>query len=839
LPNGSESTPAAAARAVAEWLRSSGLALCKPDPGEKKPTYPGWPTRSLEPDEFAPGDLYGIIAGPLSDGNRPGHALIIVDLDTQAALEKADLYLPPTGMIEGRPSKPRSHRYYLVPLDSIPEEAHSTAAQSAPAAQAAREHPGPKLRHFADAETGKPVIDFVGTGGQCVCPPSAHPSGEVREWVGGGPGEPAVVAYPDLWGAVCRLAEACGWKPRPAPKPAALGSAQGASWPDDVRKRAVAYLKKCPPAVSGHGGHKATFWAARAVVWGFDLGVDAGFELLRDVYNPGCDPPWTEAELWHKCEDAGSVPFDKPKGWLLAAAGNDHGLNGEVGRKPDRPRQEADTAAPVALSDRAASNGHGTPLTRSADRPAEFSNYVEEEQEAGSKKAVVRVGKTIRAIGRDLDDLTGGWPKRVDSLLFVPAEDHQPLFLENTDSTFAWIGRQLPERGANALRWAEGHDKVTTARFFAFLTQTAERYDAVEGFPHYPPLPRHYYMHPEPEGGDGKALSGLLERFRTATLVDADLIRAFFLSLLWGGEPGQRPAWLFTAKDDDPEGGRGVGKSRVPQLGSRLVGGHIDASANEKMQDLLPRLLSPAGLRKRVLLLDNVKTLRFSWAELEGLVTGDVISGKRLYAGEGQRPNTLTYCLTLNGASLSRDLAQRCVIVKLERPAHDGDWERDTIAYIEEHRWAIIGDILAALRRPAAATLKQYSRWGPWEKDVLARVPEPEECRRVIAERQADVDEDAADADLVRDAFAEELARRGHRPDREAVWMPSRVVAAVVNGASGEHRPPNKASAYLRTLAIAELRASRRGFGRGWVWRGKAAPAEAEPVEVNPEGGIP
>jgi Bifunctional DNA primase/polymerase, N-terminal len=296
-------------------LRSLGLALCRPLVG-KNPTDPGWPTRSLEPDDFRLGDPVGIICGPLSNCNRAGHALVVVDADIRAAVEKAGDYLQPTGMRDGRPSKPDSHWCYLVPFATVPPEAHSTAAQ---AALEQRGHPGPKLRHFAHPDTGENILDFVGTGGQVVAPPSLHPSGEVRAWSGGEPGEPAVVPYPELWSAVCRLAEACGWKPRPAVRAAPSAAPAVRFWhPDDVIRRAAAYVAQCPGAVSGRGGHGRTFAVARALVYGFDLGVDVGFRLLRDLYNPKCDPPWTEAELWHKAEDADQTPFGRPRGWFLA-----------------------------------------------------------------------------------------------------------------------------------------------------------------------------------------------------------------------------------------------------------------------------------------------------------------------------------------------------------------------------------------------------------------------------------------------------------------------------------------------------------------------------------------
>src|SRR5262249_41229994 len=152
----------------------------------------------------------GILGGPLSDCGRPGHALVIIDLDAPEAVARADGMLPPTAMEEGRAGKPRSHRYYLVPVATIPPWAESQAEQAAPAARQQKGHPGPFLKHFRAAQTQDPVLDFLGTGGQAVAPPSVHGgSGERREWVGGGPGDPALVDFLHLWDAVCKLALAC------------------------------------------------------------------------------------------------------------------------------------------------------------------------------------------------------------------------------------------------------------------------------------------------------------------------------------------------------------------------------------------------------------------------------------------------------------------------------------------------------------------------------------------------------------------------------------------------------------------------------------------------------
>ncbi len=300
-------------------LRGRGFALCKPDPAEKKPTYRGWATRSLEPDAFSAGDQIGVLCGPLSDGGLPGHALVVTDLDSPDAVRLADDFLPPTGMAEGRPGKPRSHRYYLVPVASIPDWALSRAKQAAPAAEVATGHPGPFKKSFRHRETNQVVLDFHGTGGQVVCPPAVWASAdgtrtERREWDGAEPGRPAVVPFPELWRAVCRLAAACGAK---VPEPDGGPTGSRVVVTGSAERRAVAYLTKVPAAVAHHGGHDQLFTAARALVWGFDLPVGDAVRLLAAHYNPRCVPPWSEEELRHKCEEADRVPFDKPRRYLL------------------------------------------------------------------------------------------------------------------------------------------------------------------------------------------------------------------------------------------------------------------------------------------------------------------------------------------------------------------------------------------------------------------------------------------------------------------------------------------------------------------------------------------
>lgn len=151
-------------------------------------------------------------------------------------------------------------------------------------------------------------IDIRGEGGYFVAPPSTHASGQRYAWISG-PFSPAVAVAPAWLLEWCREAPATPARPVPT---------AGLNGRLAVIERAVRYLAKIPPAISGQGGHNRTFDAARSLVWGFDLDIDMAFSLLAAHYNPRCVPQWSEKELAHKVKQADSTTFGKPRGWLLA-----------------------------------------------------------------------------------------------------------------------------------------------------------------------------------------------------------------------------------------------------------------------------------------------------------------------------------------------------------------------------------------------------------------------------------------------------------------------------------------------------------------------------------------
>jgi hypothetical protein len=147
------------ADAAADYLRR-GWSIIPVPPGQKAATVPEWPkfkaTAADLPRLFGDGQNIAVILGPASG------ALVDIDLDCAEGLGLADLYLPPTRAVFGRPSKPRAH-WLFVALGAVFES-------------------------FADPICGKTLIELRAAGRDggahlTLFPPS-YADGERREWVG-------------------------------------------------------------------------------------------------------------------------------------------------------------------------------------------------------------------------------------------------------------------------------------------------------------------------------------------------------------------------------------------------------------------------------------------------------------------------------------------------------------------------------------------------------------------------------------------------------------------------------------------------------------------------------
>ena len=428
----------------------------------------------------------------------------------------------------------------------------------------------------------------------------------------------------------------------------------------------------------------------------------------------------------------------------------------------------------------------------------------------------------ITTIAANIAASTDGWPRRVCSSLFIPnAGSNGISWLPKTDSLFGYLGQAT----GTPPEFKDAAGFHTKQEIFAFLTRTATNYFAVEELPHEPPMLGHFYACNVPQAGDGDMLRQLIDRFSPETDIDRDLILAAFATPFWGGQSGARPALCITS-----DAGKGCGKSTLAACIGQLAGGALDVSANEDIAVVKQRMLSPIGLTKRVVWLDNVKSLKLSWAELESLITTPVISGKQMFVGEGQRPNNLTFVLTMNGVSLSTDMAQRSVIIKLRRPDYSGTWAEETRNFIEQHRQRLVADVIGFLHSPPNP-LDKFSRWGDWERDILARLPEPTEAQAVIRERQVGVDVDGEESALIEEFFAKQITALGYDAKTDRVFIPSRTAARWYGWATNERMTVAKASRTLKQrITEGQLRrlleCGRRDIGRGFEFWGDDATGE-------------
>jgi hypothetical protein len=130
------------------------------------------------------------------------------------------------------------------------------------------------------------------------------------------------------------------------------------------------------------------------------------------------------------------------------------------------------------------------------------------------------------------------------------------------------------------------------------------------------------------------------------------------------------------------------------------------------------------------------------------------------------------------------------------------------------------------------AEMKSFTRWAAWEKQVLAKVSDPEACQKVILKRQKEIDADDNDANLVANHFRAKLKQFDQDPETCHVGVRIDTVAQWVEEATGLGLTKTKVTPYLATLPIRELYQKHTKRGSVWCWRGPQAKKGSRPVDV-------
>lgn len=140
-----------------------------------------------------------------------------------------------------------------------------------------------------------PGMDIRGERGYVVAPPSQHACGNPYAWEPMfSPDDTDPAPLPDT--LLLLLA--------PEEKSKAVETMSDRQPADgSTVRRAIAYVAKMKPGISGDGGHTATFRAALAAAKGFGLTRNQALQVMRE-YNARCVPPWSDDELAHKVDSA-------------------------------------------------------------------------------------------------------------------------------------------------------------------------------------------------------------------------------------------------------------------------------------------------------------------------------------------------------------------------------------------------------------------------------------------------------------------------------------------------------------------------------------------------------
>lgn len=416
----------------------------------------------------------------------------------------------------------------------------------------------------------------------------------------------------------------------------------------------------------------------------------------------------------------------------------------------------------------------------------------------------------------------------------MPSCTTEVRWLKNPNDLEAYLC-ETAEHNDRKVEW--DRKGISMPVFHSSALELADQYEAVEVYPHHPPCAATCYLTPPLPAGNSGAFDALLKMFTTETAADLALTRAFFLTLVWGGKPGGRPIFAFEAATENGRPGQGSGKSTVVQKAGELLGGYVSIDlASDSGKDIMPRLLSAAGRRARLVLFDNLKGSRVSSSLIESNVTAPVLSGKMLYQGEGSRPNYLTWALTTNQASLSKDLAQRTYPIRVRPPVYSPKWEDAINRHIAENRWAIIGDMIAQLAGPPVATLPDgsWSRWAAWERDVLCRVCDPLTINGIITSRRTDLDDDDSTSAAIRDTLAKWInSERILDAEQFRIKLPPEAVAKALESVSPHGKNLMLTCRWLASINVPSIQKKRTSTERYWLWIGSATTNDDKPHNWN------
>ncbi len=414
-----------------------------------------------------------------------------------------------------------------------------------------------------------------------------------------------------------------------------------------------------------------------------------------------------------------------------------------------------------------------------------LKNYLEswETDEKTGKDKPVFTPRPANEILRDLDTRLLGAPYRIGSIMFDRDRDTKDIkYIKDANALFAWISMKT---GHNT-DWKKIDGTITKGEFFEAVFSRCDIYESISNVLDFPPRKDVYYLRselppPHPEHGH---LHALLDMFGPDTNEDRALLTVLFCAPMFYRWGVSRPAWCIDSRD-----GQGSGKTTIPEVLAALYGGQTAAgevvmvpyrSLGRGMDEIIKRLVSATGRQKRILLLDNIQGA-FDSPELAEMITSRSISGKAPYGrGEESRPNNLTFIMTMNTATLGRDMAERSLFIHLKKLQYDAEWKSKVYGMLANNGPNIISDIQDILNSGPSFSLPAMTRFPEFEKEVIQKAIKDVDMysgvMKVQAERRGESDSDRGDAAVVQSVFAEEITSAGFNPSTDRVFIRTEAV---------------------------------------------------------------
>lgn len=433
-----------------------------------------------------------------------------------------------------------------------------------------------------------------------------------------------------------------------------------------------------------------------------------------------------------------------------------------------------------------------------------------------------------------------GFPRAIGEELFdFDLDTRKVRTLGGPSSLFAWIG----EKSKKTCPWPRNIEGVVTREeLFQALKANAFSYNAMSGVPHFPLREDVFYTYesmPEPTE-DSRYFYELCEKFNPTTEQDRILIQVMFATPLFFQYACARPMFII-----DSETGQGAGKSMLACYVGMLYGTDMESEApfrisqsefknEQSFQRKWRQLFDAAGRKKRVILVDNV-TGFFECSTLASCATDPTISGLKQYGHESlTRANDLTYIVTSNSATVSKDFADRAFFVNISKPKDpQRDWEEHTMSFIKKHRLQIIADIMQLLARKAPfVPEKVNTRFQTWEREVLVKICKDLDIYKDVISRnkirQEEADSEQEEAAIIANYFKNQIEElTGEDPKEICIWMTSQVLnlwaTTAIPGFGGQtgRNARHKLKNFAKQESIPELAKmvdKRIGNLRGMLW---------------------